>query len=125
QTFVESASTKPNTPNLYYIQSMRLDHARSSNIINFVWDDEILAYSQRNFAVARGKDIVYDLAKIELELANILAFGKVYIETQPESELYLENFPYHMELFQGYKRILSDIKKLIPQEPIPNERSNL
>ena len=52
-----------------------IDHARSGNIINFTLDDEILAYSQRNFAVAKGQDIVYDLTKIEAELANILIFG--------------------------------------------------
>jgi len=41
---------------------------------------------------------------------------------QPESELYLETFPYHVELFQGYNtRILNDIKKSIPQEPITKE----
>src|SRR6266540_4518500 len=104
---------------------MHIDHARSGNIINFEWDDEILAYSQRNLAIAKGQDIVYDLTKIELELANHLVFEKVHIETQPESQLYLEIFPYHMELFQGCMRILSDIKNLIPQEPIPAEKKSL
>jgi hypothetical protein len=121
-------STKSDTPNGYYLQSMRINHARYGNIVNFTWDDEydqILAYNQRNFAIAKGKDIVYDLAKIEAELANILVFDKVYIETQPESDLYLEAFPYHMEMLQEYMRILSDIKNLIPQEPIPIEKMNL
>ncbi|PKY17154.1 hypothetical protein RhiirB3_521757 [Rhizophagus irregularis] len=118
-------SAKSNTPSGYYLQSMRIDHARSANIINFDWDDEILAYSQRNLAVAKGQDIIYDLTKIEAELANILVFEKVHIETQPESQLYLELFPYHMELFQGCMRILSDIKNLITQEPIPADKMNL
>jgi hypothetical protein len=118
-------SAKLNTPNGYYLQSMRIDHARSANVINFDWDDEILAYSQRNLAVAKGQDIIYDLTKIEAELANILVFEKVHIETQPESQLYLEPFPYHMELFQGCMRILSDIKNLITQEPIPADKMNL
>jgi hypothetical protein len=118
-------SAKPNTPSGYYLQSMRIDHARSTNIINFDWDDEILAYSQRNLTVARGQDIIYDLTKIEEELANILVFEKVHVETQPESQLYLEPFPYHMELFQGYMRILSDIKNLITQEPISADKMNL
>ncbi|PKY40981.1 hypothetical protein RhiirA4_395357 [Rhizophagus irregularis] len=118
-------SAKSNTPSGYYLQSMRIDHARSANIINFDWDDEILAYSQRNLAAAKGQDIIYDLTKIEAELANILVFEKVYIETQPESQLYLEPYPYHMELFQGCMRILSDIKNLITQEPIPDDKMNL
>ncbi|GBB96188.1 hypothetical protein RclHR1_00270034 [Rhizophagus clarus] len=120
-----SSTSKINTPSGYYLQSMRIDHARSANIINFDWDDEILAYSQRNLAVAKGQDIIYDLTKIEAELANILVFEKVHIETQPESQLYLEPFPYHMELFQGCMRILSDIKNLITQEPIPADKMNL
>ncbi|CAB4488333.1 unnamed protein product [Rhizophagus irregularis] len=119
------SKTEPVIPNGYCFQSLRLDHVRSGNIINFVWDDEILAYSQRNLAIARGEDIVYDLTKIEAELANILVFEKVYIETLPDSQLYLETFPYHMELFQGcMRRILSDIKNQITQEPIPIEKMN-
>ncbi|RGB42624.1 hypothetical protein C1646_786064 [Rhizophagus diaphanus] len=118
------SKTEPVIPNGYCLQSLRLDHVRSGNIINFVWDDEILAYSQRNLAIARGEDIVYDLTKIEAELANILVFEKVYIETLPDSQLYLESYPYHMELFQGYMRILSDIKNQITQEPIPIEKMN-
>ncbi|PKC59724.1 hypothetical protein RhiirA1_492293 [Rhizophagus irregularis] len=118
------SKTEPVIPNGYCFQSLRLDHVRSGNIINFVWDDEILAYSQRNLAIARGEDIVYDLTKIEAELANILVFEKVYIETLPDSQLYLETFPYHLELFQGHMRILSDIKNLITQEPIPIEKMN-
>ncbi|PKY15764.1 hypothetical protein RhiirB3_428014 [Rhizophagus irregularis] len=120
-----TSKTKPETPNGYCLQSMYLDQVRSANIINFEWDDEILAYSQRNLAIARGEDIVYDLTKIEAELANILVFEKVYIETQSDSQLYLEVFPYHLELFQGYMRILSDIENLITQEPIPIEKMNL
>src|SRR5688572_25248187 len=58
-------SAKPNTPNGYYPQSMRIDHARSGNIIDFDWNDEILAHSQRNLSVARGQDIVYDLTKLK------------------------------------------------------------
>ncbi|CAB4379655.1 unnamed protein product [Rhizophagus irregularis] len=83
---------------------MYLDHVHYENIINFDWNNGILSHSQRNLAVARGQVIVYDLTKIEEELANILAFEKVYIETQPDFQLYLEPFPYHMDLFQGYNR---------------------
>ncbi|RIA92696.1 hypothetical protein C1645_804473 [Glomus cerebriforme] len=120
------SKTKSKIPNGYYLQSMNLDHVRSVNIIDFDFDEEILsAYNQRNLAIAQGEDIVYDLVKIEAELAYILVFGKVYIETLPGSQLYLEPFPYYMELFQGYTSILGDIKNLITQEPIPTEKMNL
>ena len=58
-TFIESASeeesTKPDRPNGYCLQSMRIDHARSGNIINFTLDDEILAYSQRILQLLKDK----------------------------------------------------------------------
>ncbi|RIA86037.1 hypothetical protein C1645_741134 [Glomus cerebriforme] len=76
ESISKQQTTRPNTPNGYYLQSICIDQARSGNIINFDWDDEILAYSQRNLAVAEGQDIVYDLTKIEAELANILVFEK-------------------------------------------------
>ncbi|PKY46803.1 hypothetical protein RhiirA4_444522 [Rhizophagus irregularis] len=124
--FSSTSKIQPHTPSGYYLQSsMYLDHVHYENIINFDWNNGILSHSQRNLAVARGQDIVYDLTKIEEELANILAFEKVYIETQPDSQLYLEPFPYHMELFQGYNRIFNDVDNLITQEPIPIEKMNL
>jgi hypothetical protein len=121
---LSTSKTEPVIPNGYCLRSIHLDHVRSRNVIKFDWDDEILAYSQRNLEIARGEDIVYDLTKIEAELANILVFEKVHIETLPDSQLYLESYPYHMELFQGYMRILGDIKKQITQEPIPIEKMN-
>jgi hypothetical protein len=125
QSVLTTLKADPVIPNGYCLQSMYLDHVRFGNIINFDWNEKILVYSQRNLAIARGNDIVYDLAKIEAELTNILVFEKVHIDTQPESQLYLEPYPYHMELFQGCMRILSDIKNLITQEPIPNEKMSL
>ncbi|GBB91806.1 hypothetical protein RclHR1_01920010 [Rhizophagus clarus] len=125
QSVLSTSKADPVIPNGYCLQSMYLNHVRLENVINFDWDEGILVYSQRNLAIARGNDIVYDLTKIEAELASILVFEKVHIDTQPESQLYLEPYPYHMELFQGCMRILSDIKNLITQEPIPNEKMSL
>ncbi|CAJ0628335.1 12323_t:CDS:10 [Entrophospora sp. SA101] len=78
-----------------------------------------------NLDIGYGDDVIYDLQKIELELARWLIFGKAYIETIPNSHLYLEPFSYHMELFQGSMRILGEIKNIIPQEPIPIEKISL
>src|ERR1700722_4474678 len=71
---LSTSKTKPDMPNGYCLRSMYLDNVRSGNIINFEWDDKILAYSQRNLAIARGEDIVFDLTKVEVELANTLVF---------------------------------------------------
>ena len=108
--------------NKYCMRSLRADQLRESNIIKNKWNDNILQYSQRNLAVGRGSDVIYDLPKIEHQLAHWLVFDKVYIETISNSQLYFEPFSYHMELFQGSARILNYIKNIIPQEPIPIEK---
>lgn len=114
-----SKSVKSTTQ--YYIQSMTVEQIQPNNVINFQWNDDILRYSQRNLEVGRGQDITFNLQKIESELAYSLVYEKVFIGTVNESQLYIEPFTYHMELFQGYIRILSDIKEMIPQKSIPTE----
>ncbi|CAG8477178.1 1481_t:CDS:10, partial [Racocetra fulgida] len=104
----------------HYIRSIRLENAKPNNFINYEWNDDLLQYSQRNLQMGRGDDVAFDLQKIESELARQLVFGKVHINTIDESNLYLEQFNFHLELFKGYMRILSDIKVLIPQKPISN-----
>ncbi|CAG8632718.1 32956_t:CDS:2, partial [Racocetra persica] len=104
----------------HYIRSIRLENAKPDNFINYEWNDDLLQYSQRNLQMGRGDDVTFDLQKIEFELARQLVFGKVHINTIDESNLYLEQFNFHLELFKGYMRILSDIKVLIPQKPISN-----
>ncbi|RIA83302.1 hypothetical protein C1645_834051 [Glomus cerebriforme] len=103
----------------YYLQSLRIDQTKQDNFINYKWDDEILQNSDRDLEPGRGQDIIYDLQKIETELAHRLVFEKVHIETLNGSQAYMEPFPYHMELFQGHMRILGDIKSIIPQQHIP------
>ncbi|CAH1767289.1 15726_t:CDS:2, partial [Entrophospora sp. SA101] len=120
-----SSSTQANNSkisNQYYLRLSRANQLIKSNVIDYEWDEDILQYSQRILAIGRGDDVIYDLQKIELELARWLVFDKAYIETVQDLPLYLEPFSYHMELFQGYLRILSDIKNIIPQEPIPTEK---
>ncbi|CAG8443124.1 10027_t:CDS:10 [Scutellospora calospora] len=128
---VSSSSTNPipnlaiETPNPYFIQSKKLDTLQEANFINYSWDKDILQYSQHNLGIGRGQDIIYDLQKIETELAYKIVAEKVHIAGGAEQQLYLEPFPYHMELFQGSMRILGEIKVLIPQEPIPSDKLTL
>ncbi|CAG8510048.1 23700_t:CDS:10 [Cetraspora pellucida] len=119
-----SSSTSRNSITRYYFQSMRIDQMQTTNFIDFQWSDELLQHSQRNLEIGNGRDITYNLRKIETELAQLLVFDKVYISTA-DSQLYMEPFPYHMELFQGHMRIISDIKDLIPQQPISTEKIGL
>ncbi|CAG8642652.1 4079_t:CDS:2, partial [Dentiscutata heterogama] len=116
---VTQTSTQTGTTTMHhYIRSIRLENAKPNNFINYEWNDDLLQYSQRNLQMGRGDDVTFDLQKIEFELARQLVFGKVYIDTIEESQLYMEPFNFHLELFKGYMRILSDIKTLIPQKSI-------
>ncbi|GBC08609.1 hypothetical protein RclHR1_08250006 [Rhizophagus clarus] len=115
----DSTSTIDDSP--YFIRTMKVDHAIENNFIIYEWNEEILQYSQRNLGIGKGQDIIYDLQRIESELANILVRNKVYFEVGNE-QLVLDPFPYHLELFSSSMRILGDIKSLIPQEPIPSDK---
>ncbi|CAG8488111.1 5420_t:CDS:10 [Diversispora eburnea] len=96
---------------------------RPHNFINYEWDESILHYSQHNLGVGRGQDIIYDLSKIESILAKQLVTDKIHIEGGgPELPLYMDTFPYHLELLQGSMRFLGEIKGLIPQESIPIDK---
>ncbi|CAG8439660.1 11533_t:CDS:10 [Acaulospora colombiana] len=117
-----SASSKNMETTQYCIHSMRINQIQSNNIINFEWNDEILQCGQRNLEAGRGQDVTFNLQKIESQLARSLVFEKVHIDTVNDSQLYMEPFAYHMELFQGCIRILGDIKGLIPQQTIPTEK---
>ncbi|CAB4416885.1 unnamed protein product [Rhizophagus irregularis] len=106
----------------FYIQSLGINQTKQNNFINYEWDENILQYSDRNLETGRGQDVIYDLQKIEMDLAHRLVFEKVHINTLNDSQAYMEPFPYHMELFQGHMRILGDIKTLIPQYKIPSDK---
>ncbi|CAG8571195.1 9728_t:CDS:2 [Gigaspora rosea] len=114
-------------PSQYSIRSLTLNQARIDNVI--IYDQEELSgihmFSQRNLGIGRGLDVIYDLQKIEIELARQLVFEKVYIDTVGETSLYLPPFSYHLELIQVSTRIIGDIRGLIPQEQIPPEQAEL
>ena len=101
---------------------VRLEDARQQNIVEYEWDKDILKYSQRNLNFGHGQEISYDLYKIEGELALWLVRNKALLEHIENNGLPLEKVAYHMELFETCQVILEEIKKKIPQEPIPHEK---
>jgi hypothetical protein len=64
---------------------------------------------------------IFDLQKIEMKLAKKLALDKVHFKME-NNQLYLKNFSFKYELFYHSPRILFDIKKILPQEPIPKDK---
>ncbi|PKY62398.1 hypothetical protein RhiirA4_526875, partial [Rhizophagus irregularis] len=65
----------------FYIQSLGINQTKQNNFINYEWDENILQYSDRNLETGRGQDVIYDLQKIEMDLAHRLVFEKVHIDT--------------------------------------------
>ena len=49
------------------------------DVVNYEWSDAILQYSQLNLEYGEGKEVLYNFAKIELELAHCLVSGKAVI----------------------------------------------
>ncbi|CAG8461964.1 10472_t:CDS:10, partial [Acaulospora colombiana] len=105
-----------------YVKSIQLIHAKPENLIDYKWDDQLLRHSQRNFDVGRGHEIFYEFQKIEELLAFQLLSDKAHIITLSDSQMFIEPFHFHMELFKGYMRIISEIKNLIPQRSISEDK---
>ncbi|RIB04310.1 hypothetical protein C2G38_2222712 [Gigaspora rosea] len=122
-TSIQDKTTTISNP--YHIPSKQVNSIQQSNIINYEWDNKLLRYSQHNLEIRHGEEVIYDLQKIEQELAQLLISDKVFIEENSEDRLYMEQFPYHMELLHDGSRILNEIKGLIAQEPIPTDKISL
>jgi hypothetical protein len=100
-----------------YFNTLTVTQAQDNNFINYEWDDKILKYSQRNLDTNKNVNFIFDLQKIETKLARKLIFNKVYFEME-DNQFYMKNFSFKYELFYNSPKILFNIKKTLPQEPI-------
>ena len=98
----------------FTIPVVHLQEAREKEIIQYQWTDEILRHSQRNTEYGHGREIVFDLAKIEKEMAVRFLVGKSYLSTLEG----LQEFIFARELFHTCRGILDDLQELIPQQPL-------
>ncbi|PKY22033.1 hypothetical protein RhiirB3_435815 [Rhizophagus irregularis] len=121
--FLENITWNTLESKTYFIKSIKMTQAQDINFINYHWNDKILKYSQKKLKI-KEINFIFDLQKIEMKLAKKLVLNKVYFEME-EDQVYLKNFLFKNELFHNSFRILSDIKKLLPQEPIPIEKLSL
>ncbi|CAB4443214.1 unnamed protein product [Rhizophagus irregularis] len=105
----------------YCTKSKKVILAQDNNFINYEWNDKIFRYNQRDMKVKDDINYIFDLQKIEMNLAKKLVFNKVYFEME-DNQFYIKDFLFKYELFHNSPRILSDIKKILPQEPIPADK---
>ncbi|CAG8460377.1 17990_t:CDS:10, partial [Racocetra fulgida] len=115
---------KHTTPPMYQLQSISLEKIRPVHIVSYEYDSNIFGHSQFDLRIGHGREIQYDLSKIEAELAFELVHDKAFIVTN-EQKSYMESFVYHKEIFQGSMTLLSEIKELINQETIPDDKKAL
>ncbi len=118
--FMEQSTWNNLTSKTYHIKSIKVIQAQEINFINYEWNEKILKYSQRN-PEQKALNFMFDLQKIERILVKELVLNKVYFEKE-DNQFYLKDFSFKHELFHNSLRILSDIKKLLPQEPIPMDK---
>ena len=98
------------------ISSISIQQVKEKEIINFRWSDELFKYAQNNPEFGHGEEIVYDFERIEIELANKLAFGKCHLTGS------LNRFIFAKEIFHSCAPLLSEIRGLFFQSPnLPDE----
>ncbi|GBC04617.1 hypothetical protein RclHR1_05780008 [Rhizophagus clarus] len=119
--FLEDSSWNKLTPKTYFIMSKKADQAQDNNFINYEWNDKIFKYNQKNLEINNDINFIFDLQKIEMKLAKKLIYNKVYFEME-DNQFYLKNFSFKYELFYNFPRILFDIKNILPQKSIPEDK---
>ena len=96
------------------IPMVHLQEAREKEIIQYQWSDAILRHSQRNTEYGHGKEVLFDLDKIEKELTVRFLVGKAFLSTLDG----LQEFIFSRELFHSCRGILDELQELIPQQPL-------
>lgn len=96
------------------IPMVHLQEAREKEIIQYQWSDDILRHSQRNTEYGHGKEVLFDLDKIEKELSVRFLVGKAFLSTLDG----LQEFIFSRELFHSCRGILDELQELIPQQPL-------
>ena len=98
------------------ISSVSIQQVKEKEIINFQWSDGLFKYAQNNPEFGHGEEIIYDFERIEIELANKLAFGKCHLTGS------LNRFIFAEEIFHSCAPLLSEIRGLFFQSPnLPDE----
>lgn len=99
------------------VQTVHLQDAQDKEIIHYQWSNDILKHSQHNTEYGQGKEILYDIGRIEKELAVSFLFGKSYLSTTGG----LHEFMFAKELFHACKGILDELERIVPQQPLPQD----
>jgi hypothetical protein len=96
--------------------SVHVQDAKEKEIIRFKWTDTFLEHSRHNTEYGHGSDIIYDIGKIEKDMAGRFLLGKAYLSTSTG----MREFVFSKQLFHDCANILNDLDCAIPQEKLPS-----
>ena len=99
------------------VQMVHLQDAQEKEIIHYQWSSDILKHSQHNTEYGQGREILYDIGRIEKELAVSFLLGKSYLSSAGG----LREFMFSKELFHACKGILDDLEAIVPQQPLTQD----
>lgn len=99
------------------VKLVHLQDAQKKEIIHYEWSDDILIHSQCNTEYGHGKEFLYDLDRIEKEMAIRYLLGKSYLSAADG----LREFTFSRELFHACKGIFDDLEIIIPQKPLTKD----
>ena len=102
------------------VKLVHLQDAQKKEIIHYEWSDDILIHSQCNTEYGHGKEFLYDLDRIEKEMAIRYLLGKSYLSAADG----LREFTFSRELFHACKGIFDDLEIIIPQKPLTKDVKN-
>ncbi|PKY36118.1 hypothetical protein RhiirB3_458069, partial [Rhizophagus irregularis] len=113
---LEHRLTKIEAQNMTFHEFIKKESADDNDCVNANFKSLF-----EEFAFKDDTNLIFDLQKIEMKLAKKLIHNKVYFEME-DNQFYLKNFSFKHELFYYSPRILFEIKKILPQEPISEEK---
>lgn len=102
------------------VKLVHLQDAQKKEIIHYEWSDDILIHSQCNTEYGHGKELLYDLDRIEKEMAIRYLLGKSYLSAAGG----LREFTFSKELFHACKGIFDDLEIIVPQQPLTKDVKN-
>ena len=99
------------------IPCISLSAIKTSSLVSYHWEDELLKFSHADLRYGYGAKIRYEFQAIEKLLAFKLVAGKSFI-------LHEEDLPaicFVDEFYKGYGEVAKEVSTLIPQQPLTLE----
>ena len=116
---VEAAKCLRHSPHMSGIQSTHLSDLVPKFVVNLPCPDVLLKWRHPKLRYGQGREHVYDLEQIKLELQFDMITGKRLLDTQR-----FRPFVFQFEIFHGSVYLFQELNGKIPQEELERENKN-